>query len=113
VISTEEARCLAPSYAPEIGQKYPQQLEAYKRMPDCVLFRVQRVKVAVPDEDLPGPTRYKAVCSRCGQVVRDRREVIKGGRVFCAPCTDDVYFKEAREITWPDMDWKPQGEKIC
>ena len=40
VISTEEARSLAPSYAPEIVQKYPQQLEAYKRMPDCVLFRV-------------------------------------------------------------------------
>ncbi len=109
VISAEEARCLASSYAPEIGQKYPQQLEAYKRMPDCVLFRVQQVKVAVPDEDLPGPTRYKAICSRCGQVVRDRREVIMGGHIFCTPCTDDVYFKEAREITWPDSNWKPEG----
>jgi formylmethanofuran dehydrogenase subunit E len=113
VISTEEARSLAPSYAPEISQKYPQQLEAYKRMPDCVLFRVQRVKLAVPDEDLPGPTRYKATCSLCGQVVRDRREVIEEGRIFCAPCTDDVYFKEAREIAWPDMNWVPEGEARC
>jgi formylmethanofuran dehydrogenase subunit E len=107
VISTEEARSLAPSYAPEIDQKYPQQLEAYKRMPDSVLFRVQQVRIAVPDEDLPGPTRYKATCSRCGQVVRDRREVIKDGRTFCKPCTDDAYFNDAREITWPEMNWKP------
>jgi len=77
-------------------------------MPDSVLFRVQRVKVAVPDEDLPGPTRYKATCSRCGQIVRDRREVIKDGISLCKPCTDDVYFTDAHEITWPDMNWVPE-----
>ncbi|MCP4622151.1 MAG: formylmethanofuran dehydrogenase [bacterium] len=108
VISTEEARSLAPSYVPEINQKYPQQLEAYKRMPDSVLFRVQRVTIAVPDEDLPGPTRYKATCSRCGQIVRDRREVIKDGNSLCKPCTDDAYFNDAHEITWPDMNWVPE-----
>jgi formylmethanofuran dehydrogenase subunit E len=107
VVSTEDARSLASSYAPEINQKYPQQLEAYKRMPDSVLFRVQRVDVTVPDEDLPGPTRFKATCSRCGQVVRDRREVISDGHVLCKPCTERTYFKNPREITWPDMNWKP------
>ena len=107
IISTEESRDLADAYAPGIADKHARQLEAYKRMPDSVLFRVQQVEVAVPDEDYPGPTRFKATCSRCGQVVRDRREVIQNGRLFCQPCTDDVYFKEAREITWPDMNWVP------
>ena len=111
VISTEEARSLASSYAPEIDEKYPQQLEAYKRMPDSVLFRVQRVKIVVPEEDLPGPTRYKATCSRCGQVVRDRREVISDGLTLCKPCTDDVYFNDAREITWSDMNWRPESSR--
>ena len=110
IISTEESRDLAKAYAPEIADKHGRQLEAYKRMPDSVLFRVQQVKVAVPDEDYPGPTRFKATCSRCGQVVRDRREVNKDGRLFCKPCTDDVYFKEAREITWPDMNWVPEKD---
>ena len=107
IISTEESRDLADAYAPEIADKHARQLEAYKRMPDSVLFRVQQVEVAVPDEDYPGPTRFKATCSGFGQVVRDRREVIQDGRLFCKPCTDDVYFKEAREITWPDMNWVP------
>lgn len=111
VVSTEDARSLVSSYAPEINQKYPQQLEAYKQMPNSVLFRVQQVEVAVPDEDLPGPTRYKATCSRCGQVVRDRREVIMDGRTLCKPCAGTPYFLNAREVTWPDMNWKPEQSR--
>jgi formylmethanofuran dehydrogenase subunit E len=107
VISTEEARSLAASYAPEIEDKYPQQLEAYKRMPDSVLFRVQQVEVEINDFDLPGPTRCKAVCDQCGQVVRDHREVIKDGRKLCKPCAAGAYYSNAREVTWPDMNWKP------
>ncbi len=111
VISTEESRDLAETYAPEIAEKHARQLEAYKRMPDSVLFRVQQVDVHIPEEDLPGPTRFKATCSRCGQVVRDRREVIRDGRPFCKPCADDVYFNDAREITWPDMNWVPRNNE--
>ena len=107
VVSTEEARSLANAYAPEIAEKHPQQLEAYKRMPDSVLFRVQEVRVKIDDCDLPGPTRYKVPCSRCGQVVRDQREVIINEQVLCRPCTQETYFSDAREVTWPDMNWIP------
>jgi formylmethanofuran dehydrogenase subunit E len=108
VVSTEEARDLAAAYAPEIAEKYPQQLEAYKRMPDSVLFRVHQVDVNIQDCDMPGPTRYKTTCSKCGQVVRDRRETLKDGRAFCKPCASEVYFNNAKEITWPEMNWAPE-----
>ena len=49
VVSTEVARSLASVYAPEIQEKHPQQLEAYKRMPDSVLFQVQEVTVNIDD----------------------------------------------------------------
>jgi len=111
IISTEESRDLADAYAPEIVDKHARQLAAYKRMPDSVLFRVQQVEINVAEEDLPGPTRFKATCSQCGQVVRDRREVSEDGRLLCKPCTDKVYFKEAREITWPDMNWVPKNNE--
>jgi formylmethanofuran dehydrogenase subunit E len=110
VISTEEARSLARAYAPEIADKYPQQLEAYKRMPDSVLFRVQQVDVSISEFDLPGPTRCKVACHQCGQVVRDHREVTKDGRVFCVPCAGGAYYSNAREVTWPDMNWVPDNE---
>ena len=107
VVSTEESRDLVPSYAPEIMGKGQQQLEAYKRMPDSVLFRVQEVRVSIDESDLPGPTRHKAICARCGQVVRDQREVIDGGVLVCQPCAQGPYFNSPREITWPDMNWVP------
>jgi formylmethanofuran dehydrogenase subunit E len=107
VVSTEEGRDLAAAYAPEIAGKYPQQREAYRRMPDSVLFRVYQVDVDIRDSDMPGPSRYKATCVQCGQVVRDRREVVQDGRVFCKPCAETVYFNNAREVAWPDMNWKP------
>jgi len=108
VVSTEDARSLAKVYAPEIAEKRLRQLEAYKRMPDSVLFRVQRVKVEINECDLPGPTRYKTFCSRCGQVVRDQREVIQNGAVLCKPCSPESYFSDPAEVTWPDMNWKPE-----
>ena len=107
VISTEEARDLATVYAPEVPEKYPQQIEAYKRMPDSVLFRVQKVRVHMSEYDLPGPTRRKVACSRCDQVVRDNREVVQNGHILCKPCAQRAYFSEAVEIIWPNMNWTP------
>ena len=111
VLSTEDARSLSSVYAPEVDGKSAQQLSAYKRMPDSVLFRVQKVKVKLGYYDLPGPTRRKAACSRCGQVVRDNREVVVDGQVLCAPCTKGSYFSNPIEVTWPDMNWVPPQEK--
>jgi len=107
VLSTEEARDLAHYYAPEITGKYQQQLVAYKRMPDSVLFKVQNVQVAISEFDLPGPTRRKVSCHRCGQVVRDSREVVRDNNVLCKPCAEGAYYSNAREISWPNMNWSP------
>ncbi len=107
VISTEESRYLAAIYAPLEPEKVRQQVQAYKIMPDSVMFRVQEVKVDLTPFDLPGPTRRKVSCSQCGQVVRDHRELEREGQILCKPCAGGAYFKEAREITFPGMNWSP------
>ncbi len=99
VVSTEESRDLANLYAPEAPDPRERQLLAYQRMPEAVLFRVQQVRVDLDRLDLPGPTRRKAVCQACGQVVRDGREVVRDGRVLCRPCASPAYFQEIREIS--------------
>jgi len=110
VLSTEEARDLAPVFAPEVDGKGAQQLAAYRRMPDGVLFRVQKVRVHLADCDLPGPSRFKVACRRCGQVIRDGREVFRDGQPLCRPCSESCYFHHAREVSWPGMDWSPPAE---
>jgi formylmethanofuran dehydrogenase subunit E len=112
ILSTEESRDLAALYAPEVESKKEQQLEAYKRMPDSVLFRVQEVQVKLGEYDMPGPTRRRAACGRCGQVVRDGREVRQNGQILCRPCSSDCYFYDAREVSWPGMDWSPGNESV-
>lgn len=111
VLSTEESRDLAQVYAPEFDSRPARQIAAYQRMPDSVLFRVQKVRVKIDDYDLPGPTRRKVACSRCGQVIRDAREIILEGSPVCKPCTDESYFSYAQEVTWPDMGWLPGSNR--
>lgn len=110
IVSTEESRDLAPAYAPGVSPKAQQQLEAYKSMPDSVLFKVQEVDVNISEFDFPGPTRRKVICSQCGQVIRDHREIVRDHKVLCKICAGEAYFKNAREITWPNMNWKPSNE---
>ncbi len=107
IISTEEARDLTAVYAPGVSPKSKQQLTAYKKMPDSVLFKVQEVDVRISEFDLPGPTRQKVACMQCGQIVRDHREVYQNNKVLCQICAGNTYFQNAREITWPDMNWRP------
>jgi len=111
ILSTEESRELSCVYAPEENDKSKQQLIAYKRMPDHVLFRVQEVKVRVNELDLPGPTRQKTACSRCGQVVRDGREIYCDGKPVCRPCSDDCYFSKAKDILCSDMEGSPENNR--
>lgn len=108
LLSTEEARDLDAFYAPAVPEKSRRQLEAYQLMPDNVLFRVQEVQIELSQFDLPGPTRRKVYCERCGQIVRDHREIIKEGAAFCRPCAHGAYFRQPREITWPAMNWAPK-----
>ena len=107
VLSTEESRDLAQVYAPEFATRSERQIAAYKRMPDSVLFRVQKVRVKIDEFDLPGPTRRKVACSRCGQLIRDAREILLQGHPVCKPCADRSYFTHARDIVWHDMGWSP------
>lgn len=92
IISTEESKKLADAYAPEETDVSQKQLLGYQRMPDEVLFRVQQVKVLLDELEMPGPSRRKSVCQRCGQVVRDGREIITENKVLCQPCAGMAYF---------------------
>ena len=93
IVSREQSRDLAAEYAPDIEDEREQQLEAYKKMSISDLFSIQAVNVDVPVNDMPGPTRFKAVCRNCGQVVRDKKEVLKNNKILCRPCALGTYYR--------------------
>jgi formylmethanofuran dehydrogenase subunit E len=92
IVSTETARDKAADLMPHLLDKRQQQLEAYKIMDDEDLFTVTQVQVDVPAGDMPGPTRFKAVCAQCGIIVRDKKEVFKNNEILCRPCAYGSYF---------------------
>lgn len=92
IISTESSRQLAKGYAPDETTPQGQQLEGYKVMPDDLLFKIRPVKVNLEKWEMPGPPRRHATCDRCGQVVRDGREVQVEGEILCQICGGESYF---------------------
>ena len=96
IASTEESRGLAAVYAPDVPGKRQQQLEAYKKMGIEELFTVEEVFVDVPACDMPGPTRFKAICARCNTIVRDKREVLKNDEILCRSCAFGTYYQTDR-----------------
>jgi len=120
VVSTEKSREMADRYAPGIEDRHRRQLEAYRIMPIDALFTVQEVRVDVPISDMPGPTRFKAVCQSCRTVVRDKREVFKNGRILCRACAHGTYYRPLKpmETGLTDGDphtaqWPAESPRSC
>ena len=113
IVSTEASRKLAADYAPEASTSSRQQVEGYKRMPDNLLFDIQRAQVDLPDWDMPGPPRRHAVCQRCGQMVRDGKEVRQDGAVLCCPCAGKGYFRPLADDATMNLDGHVYKEKCA
>jgi formylmethanofuran dehydrogenase subunit E len=93
VTALEDARDLAKQYAPQVDDKYRQQLEAYRIMPEENLFKIEQVKVTIPECDLPGRPMKRVLCEECGDWVQDSREIIKEGRTLCKNCAYGRYYE--------------------
>lgn len=93
ITALEESRETSKKYCPEIGDKYKQQLEAYRIMPEDELFKVQPVSVTVPEEDMPGRPKRRVQCERCGDWVQDCREVMREGKPLCKSCALGRYYE--------------------
>ncbi len=92
VVAREEARKLAPSYAPGASGKYEQQRLAYAVMPEEDLCSFEDVEVSLPPEEMPGPPFSRVKCQKCGEHVQDGREQSTGGAVLCRSCAQGGYF---------------------
>ncbi|MCK5516646.1 MAG: formylmethanofuran dehydrogenase [Desulfobulbaceae bacterium] len=93
ITALEESRELSKKYYPALANKYQQQLEAYKIMPEDELFSFQKVKVNIPDCDMPGRPMRRVQCDECGDHVQDCREVEQDGKTLCRACAGQCYYQ--------------------
>ncbi|HHO49028.1 MAG TPA: formylmethanofuran dehydrogenase [Desulfobacteraceae bacterium] len=106
IVSTESSRDLAAGFAPDAPDARARQIEGYRRMPDELLFDVHRVRVRPDPCQMPGPPRRRVVCGKCGQMVRDGRELRVGEALLCRHCAGESYFDPVDE----QKDSDPRAE---
>jgi len=101
VVARDDSRLKAKAMFNEAGhepsksESYRQQLEAYKVMDDSDLFTVEKVRVRLKPEDLPGSPHSRVVCEQCSEGINDRRERTLGGRTLCRSCAGESYYEVA------------------
>jgi formylmethanofuran dehydrogenase subunit E len=93
VVAREDSRARAKAMFPELANPSQQQLAAYKVMDDADLFTLQRVRVKLRPEDLPGRPRSRVTCERCSEGINDGRERRVDGRVLCRNCAGESYYE--------------------
>lgn len=93
IVAREDAKLRAKEYFPEIEDKYRNQFEAYKVMPDDELFLSSEVEVSIPPQDMPGRPLSRVQCDRCGEYVQDMREVRISGGTLCRNCMEGGYYR--------------------
>lgn len=82
----------ALQYAPDARNKYQAQLAAYQIMPDESLFVAQSVKLTVSLEAIISRKAARAFCQRCGEEIKNEREVFQDEEVLCRGCAGEAYY---------------------
>jgi formylmethanofuran dehydrogenase subunit E len=63
------------------------------QIPDSELVTLQEVTINIPETDLPGPPKNRAICASCGERIMDGREVSKGNKTLCRACAHGSYYR--------------------
>jgi len=92
IVAREESKKRASEMFPELDKEAGQQ-QAYRVLPDEVLFQKQFVHVEIHPEDLPGYKGPRVVCEKCGEGINFKREVRFNAHTLCHACAGESYYK--------------------
>jgi len=107
ISARDSSRALADTRYPEIASKKERQMRTYFDATDTELFSVERVSIEVSEQDLPGRPRSRVSCSKCGEGINDRREVLRtDGSVECRSCAVGGYYTISK-VDEPELSGTP------
>ena len=92
IVAREESKQKARELFPEL-EKEEGQRRAYRQLSDEDLFTRQWVRVALPEEDMPGYRAPRVVCAQCSEGINFKREVQRDGRLLCRACAGERYYE--------------------
>ena len=98
--SSERIQRIAQASMPQKGEKQAT-LAALMAISEKYLLRIQKVSVRMRPQDLPGEPLETVVCRKCGETVKDMRQVILDGEVLCKPCAQGSDYYTVHEDSLP------------
>ena len=98
ILARDDARESVWRYVSPDLNKGDAQREAYKIIPDELLFVVRRCLVDILSLARPGRPTSRVACAVCGEGINDRREVRIYGKTVCRACAQGGYY---RRLTQP------------
>jgi formylmethanofuran dehydrogenase subunit E len=92
VLAKDGAREQAPRYALDITNRRDAQKQAYRIMPEDILFSIKPVALRVPLQEMPGYRGERVPCAACGEEINFHREIQSGGSTLCIPCARGAFL---------------------
>jgi formylmethanofuran dehydrogenase subunit E len=94
IVARDESRALADTLFPEIAEKKERQMLAYRKACDDELFKIERVRIAFDELDMPGRPRKRVACEICLEGINDGREVLDAlDQMVCRACAFGAYYQ--------------------
>lgn len=87
ISALESSKSKAAELYPHL-EKNPQQMLAYREMPDDLLFSEEWVRVPLPQSEFPGFKGARVTCSVCGEGINYDRFVDQVTGPVCLGCAD-------------------------
>lgn len=88
-----QARKLAAHYQPAAPNRWQAQLAAYQEIPDDELLCAANVEMTLCLETIVGKKGVRVNCDSCGEEILNGRERTRQGRVLCAHCDGESYYR--------------------
>jgi formylmethanofuran dehydrogenase subunit E len=67
-------------------------LKLLGEIPEPEILKIERVRISIPKDDIPGFPHTKEKCSSCGEFIMDNRQVVVDGKVLCKNCGTGSYY---------------------
>lgn len=95
-ISTGEAIRIASNKNEK--SEYPEEtieekIKRVKNTPSEELFNIQKVKIRIDENELPGRPRDEKFCSICSEQIMDSKQSLVSGRPVCKSCHEGSYYE--------------------
>jgi len=61
-------------------------------IPEPEILKIERVRIAIPKDDMPGSSPRKEKCSVCGELIMNNRQMTVNGKILCRNCGTSSYY---------------------